>query len=199
MYNTCMKNLREIIPNNIIKLRKSQGLTQIDLAKRVNYSDKAVSRWEKGEVLPDIETLQSISQVFNVPISYFFEEHDQESVENKLAEKYKNDVIFQILSCLVVWTVAVLIFVFAELNFDKIYWQIYVWAVPVTSLVILYMNKKLKKRKVTAIFQSILCWSFLASFYLQFLDYNAWIFFLIGIPIQGAIIVSYVGKTRYKK
>ena len=91
-----MNNLREIIPNNIIKLRKAQGLTQLDLGKRVNYSDKAVSRWEKGEVLPDVETLQSISEVFNVPVSYLFEEHDESKVQTNIVNRQKNDIIFQI-------------------------------------------------------------------------------------------------------
>ena len=50
------------------------GLTQVGLAKKINYSDKAVSRWEKGEVLPDIETLDALSKIFNVPLSYLIEE-----------------------------------------------------------------------------------------------------------------------------
>ena len=76
-------NIREIVSKNLIMLRKRQGLTQIDLSKRINYSDKAVSRWEKGEVLPDIETLQSLSEVFNVPLSYMIEEHDYSKEEKR--------------------------------------------------------------------------------------------------------------------
>lgn len=191
-----MNNLREIIPNNIIKLRKAQGLTQIDLAKRVNYSDKAVSRWEKGEVLPDIETLQSISQVFNVELSYLFEEHEEVEVFEKKTKK--SEVIFQILACLTVWTVATMLFVFTELNFNKIIWQIFVWAVPATCIIIAHYNRKKKNRLLNLLVNSVFIWSFLASFYLQFLDFNAWIFFLIGIPIQAALIVFYLGKTKFK-
>ena len=193
-----MNNLREIIPNNIIKLRKAQGLTQLDLGKRVNYSDKAVSRWEKGEVLPDVETLQSISEVFNVPVSYLFEEHDESKVQTNIVNRQKNDIIFQIFSCLVVWTIATLIFVFGELNFDKIFWQIFVWSVPATCIVVSTLNRKKKNRLLNLVVNSIFIWSFLTAFYLQFLDFNAWIFFLIGVPIQAAFVVFYLGKTKYK-
>ena len=64
-----MKNLRDIIPKNLIYLRKQHKFTQIDLAKKINYSDKAVSRWEKGEVLPDVEVLQKVCEVYDIPIA----------------------------------------------------------------------------------------------------------------------------------
>ena len=82
-----MENIKEIIRKNIITLRKKQGLTQIDLAKQINFSDKAVSRWEKGEVVPDVETLQSLSNVFEVPLSYMIEEHNYEKEEKHLPNK----------------------------------------------------------------------------------------------------------------
>ena len=191
-----MKNLREIIPNNIIKLRKAQGLTQLDLAKRVNYSDKAVSRWEKGEVLPDIETLLSISHVFNVELSYLLEEHDQ--IKKEVQKTKKSEILFQILSCLTVWTVATILFVFVELNINIIYWQIYVWGIPACCVLISYLNRKKKNRLLNLWVNSIFTWSFLTSFYLQFLDFSSWIFFLIGIPIQATLIVFYLSKTKFK-
>ena len=74
-----MKNIKEVVCENLISLRKSHNMTQIDLAKKINYSDKAISRWEKGEVAPDYEILQTICNVYNVPIGYLFEEHKEES------------------------------------------------------------------------------------------------------------------------
>ena len=71
-----MKNLKEIISKNIINLRKANNLTQVELSKMINYSDKAISRWEKGEVLPDIETIQTLSEVFKVPMSAILEDSE---------------------------------------------------------------------------------------------------------------------------
>ena len=72
-----MESLKEIVSKNIINLRKANNLTQLELAKKINYSDKAISRWEKGEVLPDVETIQTLSIVFNVPMSAILESQDE--------------------------------------------------------------------------------------------------------------------------
>ena len=78
-----MKNIREIVANNIVTLRKQNGYTQIELSEKINYSDKAISRWEKGEVLPDIETLDNLANIFDVPLSYMLEEHqDAKPISN---------------------------------------------------------------------------------------------------------------------
>ena len=52
-----MENIKETIAKNLVELRKSHKLTQSALAEKLNYSDKAISRWEHAETLPDIETL----------------------------------------------------------------------------------------------------------------------------------------------
>ena len=107
-----MKNIRDIIPENIIKLRKQMGLTQIGLAKKINYSDKAISRWEKGEVLPDIETLENLAKVFNVPLSFLLEEHNENETLNT-QQVPKNEIAFQALMVIAIWTIATILFVFA--------------------------------------------------------------------------------------
>ena len=59
-----MENIGKIIS----ELRKKQGLTQQGLSKKINYSDKVISKWERGESLPDINAMNSLSKVFNVSI-----------------------------------------------------------------------------------------------------------------------------------
>ena len=75
-------SIREIIAQNLITLRKRNNLKQTDLAKKINYSDKAISRWENGEVLPDVETLETIAKVYGVSTSYLIEQHDEEEKQN---------------------------------------------------------------------------------------------------------------------
>lgn len=191
-----MKNIREIISHNIVSLRKQQGMTQLDLAQKVNYSDKAVSRWEKGEVMPDVETLQSISEAFNVPLAYLFEEHQK--VSDSIVESERNELLVKILMVLAVWTVATIVFVYGKINYNTIYWMIYVWAVPASCTMLLYLNRKQKNKMVSLVCSTILCWSLLTCIYLQFMNYQSWIIFLIGIPIQAAIIVSYIARKLRK-
>ena len=56
--------LRNQIGSNIAAYRKQAGLTQAGLAEKLNYSDKAVSKWERGEGLPDVYILAQIAQTW---------------------------------------------------------------------------------------------------------------------------------------
>ena len=70
-----MKNIAEIIANNLIMLRKKHNLTQNDLAEKLKYSDNTISRWEHAEITPTIETLQKISEIYDVPLEYLLKEN----------------------------------------------------------------------------------------------------------------------------
>ena len=86
-----MDDLKVIISENITQLRKEHGLTQADLAEKLNYSDKAVSKWERAESLPDITVLKAMADLFNVKVDYLLTaEHEQEGQrETIIGEKIK--------------------------------------------------------------------------------------------------------------
>ena len=52
----------------ILKLRKEKGWTQLELAEKLNITDKAVSKWERGTGFPDIKMIEPLAEVFNVSI-----------------------------------------------------------------------------------------------------------------------------------
>ncbi len=190
-----MENLREIIANNIIDLRKQKGLTQVGLAKKVNYSDKAISRWENKEVVPDVETLQTLSKVFDVPITYFFDEH---KIDNKASviSPSKNDIIFLLSIICSIWTIVSIIFVYAQIIYNFSFWQIFVWGAPVTCSVGIYMSIKWRLRIGKAIWKSLFNWSLIAAIYLQFISLNIWLIFIIGVPLQASIIIASLKKAK---
>ena len=66
-----MDNIKANIAKNIIELRKKNNWTQAELADKLNYSDKAVSKWERAEAVPDIETLHALAELFGVTVDYF--------------------------------------------------------------------------------------------------------------------------------
>ena len=76
-----MNELKVTIANNIANLRKLNGITQSDLAQKLNYSDKAVSKWERGESLPDICVLKQIADSFGVTVDYLLDEHAEKNKE----------------------------------------------------------------------------------------------------------------------
>lgn len=69
-----MEDLKRIIADNIAELRKAVPLTQAELAEKLNYSDKAVSKWERGESIPDVIVLKQIAGIFGVSVDYLLEE-----------------------------------------------------------------------------------------------------------------------------
>lgn len=65
-----MEEVKNIVAKNIYELRKKNNMTQLELAEKLNYSDKTVSKWEKGENSPDITVLVEIANIFGVSLDY---------------------------------------------------------------------------------------------------------------------------------
>lgn len=196
-----MKNLRDIIPKNLIYLRKQHKFTQIDLAKKINYSDKAVSRWEKGEVLPDVEVLQKVCEVYDIPIEYIFKEDLGETFSTHKDKLLANKIIFGVFLISIVWTAITVGFVYLKLIRNIIFWQGFVWGVPISCLICHIVNQfYIKIKPITYVIHTIFIWSLLTSLYLQFLEYNLWLIFIVGVPVQAGIFAAaYIKKSETKK
>lgn len=67
-----MKKYSEIFAENLHRLRKEMKLTQEQLAAKLCYTEKAVSKWESGSSVPPVETLISLAEIFNVSIDELF-------------------------------------------------------------------------------------------------------------------------------
>lgn len=195
-----MENLKEVISQNLVYLRKQNKMTQLELCEKLSYSDKAVSRWENGESLPDVETLYKISEIYEVPISYFFEEHIKEKCVAKKSENAINKIMVTILSCAVVWMTSIIIYFYLSTYNNFRYWQIFIWAIPATALVLSYCNNTWGNKKFTIFIRSLFLWSFITSIYCHFIKYNLWIIFLIGPVIQIILIINqFIQPIKIKK
>ena len=71
-----MENLNLIISTNLTFLRKKAGLTQLEFGEKFNYTDKTVSRWENGTIIPAVETLKDIADFYGVSVDYLLTEHN---------------------------------------------------------------------------------------------------------------------------
>ena len=190
----------EIIKNNIssnlIKYRKLLGLTQYDLALKLNYSDKAVSKWERGEALPDILILSKIASLYGITVNDLL--NSPESTPNTVAPKNKiNGLVITLLSIGLVWLVATAIFVlFNIFNFfeDKS-WLSYIYAIPVSMIVSIVFTKIYKQRILTYLSISALIWTVLLSIHLTV---SAWLVFILGIPVQVLTILWFFRKKKVK-
>ncbi len=198
-----MEELKPIIAKNIIRLRQQAGLTQIELAEKLNYSDKAVSKWERAESMPDITVLKAIADLFGVPLDYLVQEDPQAPQEEKPIPNNKahNHRVITTLSVLLVWFVATLTYVMIDVIVSqvKIHWLVFLYAIPVSMIVWLVFNSIWFNTRRNYFIISALTWSTLLSAVLTLMVFSisAWQILFLGIP--GQIIIFIWSRLDYRK
>ena len=184
-----MREIKDIIACNLISLRKSRGLTQNELADELAYSDNMVSRWERGEITPNVETLQKISEFYNIPLTSLLTENATEEKSN--VEKFQDIKKFSIILLMIttLWCIITIAFVLTNSVLHKNIWKIFVLGVPLSCVILLFYNGSWAKHLYRFIVVSVLIWSLLTFFYLYFLSYNMFFIFLIGVPAELSLII----------
>ena len=195
-----MRSIKENIAANISALRKNSGMSQAELAEKLHYSDKAISKWERGESTPDVDSLNEIAIIFGVSVEYLFKEHDEKEIKNKAKTekeiKNKRIAVFALL-CTAIWFFCIIIFIYAYTapNADPHkYFLPIIWATPISALFALFFGVKYKMTGWSFLAASVLLWTGLgATFGTVFLLNNTimWYFFFAGVPIQAAICLGY--------
>lgn len=197
-----MDDIKIIIAKNIASLRKQNNMTQFELAEHLNYSDKAVSKWERGESVPDIAVLKEIALLFGVTVDYLISEEHQ-MLPKKMGDKRRlhNRGFVTGIGIILVWFVAVLIFVIFDLSLEKglVNYLPFIYAVPVTMIVWLVFNAVWFNARRNFLIISLLGWTSIAAAYVSLLifGFNFWQIFILGIPAQ--IIVLMWSRIRLKK
>ena len=197
---------------NIAAHRKRCGMTQAGLAEKLNYSDKAISKWERGESVPDVITLMLLAEQFEVTVSDLLEDPNQlpadadgkmqHVVEKHLKRKANKSIILK-LSSLLVWFVALLIYVVVS-SFDiSNDWLPFFYAIPANAIVLLSLRSAWHDFRWNRLYISTIVWGVLLSFYVTmwvFFHLNLWRVFLLGIPGQIAVLLWFrmfrAGKDR---
>ena len=183
-------DLKQVIAQNLAALRKEARLTQAELAEKINYTDKAVSKWERGESLPDIEILKAIADLFGVTVDYLVQaEHPSAKPAAQHTRIINNRIVITCLAVTCVWLIAIILnFSLGMRGFINTWW-LFVGAVPVSFVVLLVFNSVWGKKKFTFMILTFLVWTTLAFFYIVFLQNNLLFLFYTGIPLQVMIIL----------
>lgn len=184
-----MENFNFTVAKNLTSLRKKNKLTQAELAEKLNYSDKAVSKWEQGESLPGIEVLYKLSRLYGVSLDYMVGESNGKTRPAPLGIVQKRRNIITLLSVIAVWLVATVLYTLFNVTTGKSYWQFFCWAVPVSLAVAIVFDAMWHRRRFLFVIISALIWTLLLCFCLQFVSYNIWIILGIGVPLQAAALL----------
>ena len=198
------EKLKLQIGANIASYRKQASLTQAGLAEKLNYSDKAVSKWERGESVPDVLTLVQLAEQFDITVNDLLVDPNQlpgetgavqqameQVVEKTLKKKANKNIILQ-LSSLLVWSVALLVYVVVS-SFGVPYsWLSFFVAIPANAIVLLSLRSAWHDFRWNRALISIIVWGCLIcvhAFLMVFLKQNYWKIYLLGIPGQIAVLL----------
>ena len=192
-------DVKDCFAQNLIKYRKAMNLTQAELAEKLNYSDKAVSKWERAESVPDIFTIKNIADFFGIKVDVLISEPKPERPKVNYNIGKKRTIIC-LASAAIVWLVAIMVFAFVHIIVPSITqtWLAFIYALPITALVLLVFTSVWGKSLGNVIILSVFIWSLLLTVYLTLFHtlnappINLWEIFLIGIPAEGVIVFWYL-------
>lgn len=196
------EKLKNIVGSNIAAYRKRAGMTQAELAQKLNYTDKAVSKWERGESTPDLLTLIQLAELYGISMDELVADPNilpeggavQQTmgrvVEKTLKRKADKNIIIW-LSSLIVWFVATLVFVVLTSIGVPYGWLAFVYAIPVDAIVVLSLRSAWHDFRWNRALISVIMWGSLLSIFtpLALFLKPYWLIFLLGVPGQIAILL----------
>ena len=200
------EKLKLLIGGNIASYRKNAGLTQAGLAEKLNYSDKAVSKWERGESIPDVLTLMALAEKFGITVNDLLTDPDalpgnpgklekaMTQVSEKALKRKADKNVILALSSTLVWFVALLAYVILS-SFEILEpysCLLFFYAIPANAIVLLSLRSAWHDFRWNKVYVSAIVWGSILSIYVTIrtiFHYSFWKVFLLGIPGQIAIFL----------
>ena len=200
-------NQQELLTKNLAYYRKASGLTQLELADKFNYSDKSVSKWERGEGFPDIFVLKSLADFYGITVDDFYQsEHKAVKVSQN---KKRKQTYLKLLSIGINWLVTILTFFllntllsrFApEATFEP--WLTFIYGTLTTGIILLVWEFIYHNRFLRMIATSIIIWTAALSLFLTFLVVMKLalpLLFVVAIPLEVLEIIWYLFRRNKKR
>ena len=217
-----MENTNEInrkIADNLIRFRKAAGYTQAELAEKINYSDKSVSKWESGNGIPDVYTLMQLAELYGVTLNDFVGDETDSKTEKvvtdealKAKERKKINglrLLIMLLSSGIVWLVATCFFVMMKIWLPGGEWKIgFVYAVMANAIVLIVFSGIWRYRWLNFISVSVLIWISIACLYITLCTVlvsqgkntdGLKLLFAIGAPLQVLEILWVFFRSLFQK
>ena len=208
-----MEEWKQTVASNLAALRKSHHMTQLQLAEMLHYSDKAVSKWERGESLPDLSVMKQLAEYYGITIDDFLRTPEERAAlaapepepvvqsepepepeaepQRNLRVRKHNRLMIAGMAAMLVWLLASLIFVVLDTVVPELEYTsfLFIYAAPITAVVCLVFNSIWFNPRWNYVIISFLIWSVLGSLFLTFYEQRIWKLFLIGIPAQLIVLL----------
>lgn len=206
-----MENINELntkIAKNLAYYRKQAGLTQAELAEKINYSDKSVSKWEQGNGVPDVYILMQLADLYHVTVNDLIGDNAQEKARALEVRTAGLHILIMLLSSGIIWLIATCCFVALQLIMPgNEWWMMFVYAIAINAVLLLVYASVWKYRLFNFVCVTVLIWSSLVCLYLTARlisismgnDYTAlWLVFILGIPLQVLEVLWVFFRSLFK-
>ena len=189
-------DFKKIVVDNLIYYRKENKLTQLQLAEKLNYSDKAISKWERGESLPDIYILNNIAEIYGITLNDLVKETRTQPVHKKSSIH----LLITILSVLLVFLVATVCFVGIKLFVPSLprVWIAFIIAIPITFIVLVVYSYIWGNYLLKLLSVSGLCWTVPLALTISIPYEYMWLSFICVIPLQFLVIFFIILRKKQK-
>lgn len=203
-----MEDLKLVFARNLVALRRKEKLTQAEFAEKINYSDKAVSKWERAESVPDVTVLVSIARFFGVTLDFLVTEHENAATAAEEFQPYKSRIRNRSLTYAIVMFGILLVEMIVFLAIGAVVPSVgerilycLVFPLPAAAVVSIVLCSAWDKKLFTFLSVSALVWALIADAFLivriAFAPFP-WIF-LVGFPAEFIVAFSFGFIRRPKK
>lgn len=185
------KEIRHNFATNLIKLRNSKGWSQSDLGDAINYSFKNVSKWENEETIPSVSVMKDIADLFNVTID------DLIGTQNiiRLSHRKQNNLIITILSTLLAYVVASILFLVLVLTNVPLAYYAFLGAAIASSITLITLASIWYKKWVLCGGIVYLLWSI--SLLVMFLLNFSYFWLVLIIASASSLLTALLFKIYF--
>lgn len=188
-------DLATVTAKNIASLRTARKMTQLELGEALSYSDKAISKWERGESIPDAYVLCTLSRLFDVSVDWILTPHEEEAPPPPSATRTRRRAAITLLSFFGLYAAVTVAFVVLAL-LGVFLWQLFVYALPAGVIVLLVFNSLWGHRGTNFLLAGILLAALLLAVYIALLPQNLWMLFLLAAPGELLVWLSHFLRRK---
>lgn len=189
-----LSELKLVSASNIIRLRTQAGMTQAELGERLNYSDKTISKWERGEAIPDAYVLTQLAELFGVTVDYLLSSHDAWEAppkeEEQMAKPRYSEFRIILLVLVSVWMAFLTAFV-ALCLFDIVLWELFLVALFSSLLVLIVLLATFKRRRYLELSVAAFVLSILLILFFVVPQMKLWQVLALSIPAELIVFLSF--------
>lgn len=188
------EKLKYNLAKNLVHYRKLAGLTQLELAQKINYSDKSISKWERAEGAPDIYVLKRLADFYDVSVDALLSGEEEPPMPNHFQQKRR--ILITFLSVGLVWLVATFVFFVFRTSIQEQMplWYCFLVAVPVSAVVAVVFTALWWNKIWQFISVSLLIWGTAICLYVMVDNPYMYLIFVLAGVIQVLLVLWYILK-----